>query len=139
MITRYFISDDVRQEINGKVTLSGLYADNVIVVNELEIEKLKNETNQELPYSIERLSFLINISKIIGNIDFKAQFIDPEGKPHGAPAQLGTAEIFEGQSFNVILQTSPFPFKIAGTYNIKFEANDNIEILPFEIRIVKNQ
>ena len=138
MITRYFISDDVRQEINGKVTLSGLYPDNVVVVNELEIERLKDENNKDLPYAIDRLTFSINTSKITGPVEFKAQFIDPEGNTHGTPAQLGKTEILEGQSFNVILQTSPFPFKIGGQYNIKFEVNDNVETLPFEIRIANS-
>lgn len=135
MIIRYFISDDVRQEINGKTSLTGLYADNVIVLNNENIDGSTQSITKETPLAIDRLSFLINVSDIVGSLEFEFQIIDPTGNPHNEKATIGKAELANGMSFNLIAQAIPFIFHILGIYKLRLYVNSEINDLPFEIRI----
>jgi hypothetical protein len=138
MNIRYFISDDVRQEINGKTSLAGLYADNIIVLNNENTDGSTQSITKETPLAIDRLSFLINVSDIVGSLEFEFQIIDPTGNPHNEKATIGKIELAKGMSFNVIVHAAPFTFHIPGIYKLRLYVNGEAHDLSFEIRINEN-
>lgn len=138
MNVRYFISDDVRQEVNGKTSVVGLYADNVIVLNNQNTDGSVQSITKETPLAIDRLSILINVSDIVGLLEFEFQIIDPDGNSHTEKATIGKAELEKGMSYNLIVQAVPFTFHIPGIYKLRFYVNGEFSDLPFEIRINQN-
>lgn len=135
MNIRYFVCEDVRQEVNGKSSLTGLFADNVVMLN---YEGNIKSITQETPLAIDRLSFLINVSNIVGTLEFEFQIFDPTGNPHNEKAYIGKAELTKGLSYNIIVQASPFIFFIPGIYILRLHVNGVPNDLTFEARINEN-
>lgn len=128
------VADEVRPEATGKQTVLGLFADNVVVV---KIPPKPEEVPDDVPPGIERLAFLVNVSKLPeGQYDFKGQFISPSGERSGDVFQLGNAvQVSPGKSYSAVIESKPFILKEGGEYNLAFWINNEEHRLPFEIRI----
>lgn len=136
MKVRYYLGDDVRQEMNNKVSISGLYADNRLVISNNYIQETNDATKNgdQVMYFIDRLTLLINISEIDGEVELEGQFLDPNNNPHGDLHNLGKVKLTSNQSHNIIIQSNPFPFPKAGVYKFKLLINKEPEIVEFEIQ-----
>lgn len=130
------LADEVRAEATGKQTVLGLFADNVIL---LKIPRTPIEISEDIPPGIERLSFLVNVSKLPeGQYTFKGQFIDPSGDAMGEELPLDSILIREGMSHTMVIETKPFIIKGGGEYNLAIWVNNEENRLPFEIRVESN-
>lgn len=125
-----FVADEFRSEANGKQMALGLYPDDVIMLN----PKPQEVSQADLPEGIDRLSFLINISDVPEKKHiFKAQIIDPSGKPHGKEIALGEFETAKGTSRNFIIEARPFLLSGKGTYQLNFYVDDEVNAFPFSL------
>lgn len=123
-----FIADEFRSEANGKQMALGLYPDDNIVLE----QRPQKDNQADLPEGIDRLSFLINISDIPEKKHiYKAQIIDPSGKPHGKEIALGEFETAKGTSRNFIIEAMPFLLSGKGTYQLNFYVDDEVNTFPF--------
>lgn len=133
MNIKLLIADEFRHEASGKVTVLGLFADNVVIV---KIPPKAEEIPENAPAGIERLSFMVNVSAVPeGSYEFEAQFITPSGAPMGEVMKIGNVEIKEGKSFTTVVVSKPFLVNEGGEYHLAFQVNGVEHQLPFEIRI----
>ena len=68
-VVNFYVAEDLRQELNGKVSAVGLYADRVIV---LQIPKSIPEPTEDKPILIKSLGFLFNIARLQNKFNFSA-------------------------------------------------------------------
>lgn len=60
-VLRFFMADDFRPELSGKITAVGLYLDNVVVI---KLPPGTPEPSEEAPIFLENLAFLINVTNL---------------------------------------------------------------------------
>lgn len=131
MKINFVIADEIRQEIGGKQTILGLYADGTIM---LEATEELNTSTTEVPRGIERLAFLVNVSDISEEKHrYKGQIICPSGLPYGEEISFGEVIIPKGKSRTIILETKPFLIKEKGTYHFNFFVDDVLYPFPFNL------
>lgn len=134
MKVKFLLAEEVRPELSGKQTVIGLFADDVLIVG--DPSQPKEALSSEIPFGIDRLTFLINVTDAEeGPYQFKARILDPSGQDHGPEIILGDAVMIEkGTSKTFILEAKPFMIKEKGVYQYVFLANDKPYSFPFEIR-----
>lgn len=81
-VVRLLVADDIRQEVGGKLTLVGLFADSVVVLGQLPPEAFDDE-GKPLPLAIDSLAFLLNVSGLTGKQGLTITFegVGPEDVP----------------------------------------------------------
>ena len=127
----FLVADEVRQEMGGKQTILGLYADGVIM---LDLISQNAKPIGDLPPGIDRLSFSINVSELVGKHRFKGQIINPSGKIYGSEIPLGESDItsaYASRSF--IVEAKPFVVSEKGTYHFNLYIDDELHAFPFTI------
>lgn len=98
------ICDDVRQEINGKISMMGIYNSSIVV--------------PEIPYSISKLCFYSRFSGITNKHVFNFSIVNPVGEE----AKIIENSLCEPEGdadqgiFNVV--ASPFQLNQEGSYEI---------------------
>ncbi|HSH86864.1 MAG TPA: hypothetical protein VK958_06395 [Methylophilus sp.] len=132
---RHFICEDIRQELNGKVTLTGVYPDDCLLMPEI----LNQDENAKEITAIERLMLLVNISELDKDTEVFAEILKPDGTIHGVTQPLGTTKAVKNRSFNVIMNLSGFPVPIAGIYTIKLRIDENQYEVPINIQLENPQ
>jgi len=129
----FLVADEFRPEAGGKQMALGLYADSVII-----LEPRPEVSAPGLPEGIDRLAFLINVSDAPEvKHSYKAQIIDPSGKPHGQEIPLGEHTILKGTSRSFVIEVKPFLIQGEGTYQLNFFINDAIH--PFLFNLVERE
>ena len=127
----FLIADEIRQEVGGKQTVLGLYADKAIL---LEGKDNQQDLPPGIPEGIDRLAFLINVSEASeGAHVCVAQIIDPSGQPHGPEIPLGEFTTEVGISRTLVLEAKPFIPSGKGTYSFDFSIDGNRHSFPFKI------
>lgn len=128
----FLIADEIRQEVGGKQTVLGLYADKTILLDRI-INK-PEDIPPDMPEGIDRLAFLINVSEASeGTHTSYAQIIDPSGKLHGTDIPLGEFMIEKGMSRTLVIEAKPFIFSGKGTYSFNFYLDGEPHYFPFKI------
>ena len=128
MKLKFLIADEVRAELSGKQTVIGLYADDVLVVNDVE-------RPSEVPFAIDRLSFLVNISDVsVGVHNYKAQILNPAGVKLGQEIPMGESQIEKGKSHTLVLEAKPFVLDGEGIYRLDLYIDNVPHSFPFEVR-----
>lgn len=126
---RLLVADDIRQEVNGKVSLIGLFPDNIVVAHPWSGSP---EPSQDNPLGFEALSFMIVITGLQGRHEATLAFID-DSLPSPAPFQR-QLEFSEHGAAHVLLRVRPY---VTGRYGQKFlevGIAGHKERLPFEVR-----
>ena len=131
MIVKFYLCEDIRQEINGKVMLIGLYPDDTLVFNTPETT-LINQKEVALVF-IPKLQILLNISDFEGDVEVSGYFMQPGNAAQTPLNSLGKAAIPKGKSHNFILDISNFPAVGPGTYTFLAKVNEEEYLFPIHI------
>jgi hypothetical protein len=127
----FLIADEIRQEVGGKQTILGLYADKTIL---LEGKDGPQDLPPGIPEGIDRIAFLINVSEATEGVHVcNAQIIDPSGQPHGPNIPLGEFTTEEGISRTLVVEAKPFIFSGKGTYSFNLSIDGILHSFPFKV------
>jgi hypothetical protein len=105
VVVKTFIAEDVRREFDGKVTLVGLYPDNVIMVSPDSPEDV------DKPKVIRTLSFFFNISGLPedGQVTISVDMF-VEGSPPRPFMAAQSVPVSSNRNANLVGVASPFTF-----------------------------
>lgn len=116
-----YVADDLRQEISGKVSMIGLYADRVVV---LQIPPGSPEPSEETPLVIDGLSFLVNIAGLSGRHRLSVRFFVDGSSPLSEP-QMREADFDPQLSANFAVRIRPFAVATFGRKKVVVTVDDN--------------
>lgn len=129
-IVRFYISEDLRVEVNGKVSPIGLYPDNVVVV--LVPDNAPTPTESK-PIFMKSLSFLFNVSNLA-----KPTRISIDIEANGKRRSFMNAKEYPapglGNSFNMVGTMEPCPITSFGEKTLIVKVGDLVQKFNFEIR-----
>lgn len=129
-LVRLYMAEDLRQEVNGKMSAIGLYPDNVVV---LRLPDDVPDPTESQPLHIKSLSFVFNISKLTQattiSIDIEAngkrrQFIPPSEHPAPEP----------GMSINMVGVMEPFAVTHFGERKLIVTVGESEHTFEYEVR-----
>ncbi|WP_332776683.1 hypothetical protein [Polaromonas sp.] len=127
---RFYIAEDLRQELNGKVSAIGLYTDNVVV---LPLPENIPEPTESTPILIKSLGFLFNFSNLTHattiSIDIKA---DEKRKPFMQSHEFAMPGT--GQSINMVGVMQPCVVTFFGERTLIVTVGESVHTFNFEIR-----
>jgi hypothetical protein len=128
---RFFVAEDLREEVGGKISAIGLYPDNVIIVS---MPPDSPEPSAEKPAAIRSLSFLFNISGLVSSSKVSIEIQgDGRRQPFMKPQELHPPQ--QGiSSFNLIGISSPFLLASFGTKKFIVSVGDTAHTFEVEIR-----
>ena len=130
MKIKFLVAEDVRMEANGKFTILGLFADDVIIMQAgIESESIPSG----IPFGFEKITFLIHVSKLLGEHKFSGELFDPSGESYRPRMPLGEMNIKEGESHAILLEVKPFIVKKTGTYLFNFYVDEGKTPFTFEV------
>lgn len=131
---RFFIAEDIRQEINNKVSLFGLYTDSILVVNLPDDAQVSSEK----PLVLEGIAVLVTVSRPAGTYKVSGQL---EGSPVAGeePRTIPifpeeTIELPIGGSANLICRIKPFVTQSFGMKTVRMFVDGVPFEFPFEVR-----
>jgi hypothetical protein len=129
---RFYLADDMRQEVGGKVTAVGLYTDNVIVAEMLPDDP---DPSDERLAAVGGISILANVSTSPGEHKYQLE-IDPSSVvPQIAQASSShDGKSLAGESMNLIMRIAPLPFKSFGMVHVVLRIDGSPHRFSFEIR-----
>ena len=129
---RFYLADDMRQEVGGKVTAVGLYADNVIVA-EMSPDDPDPTANQVA--AVGGISILANVSTSPGDHKYQLE-IDPSSVvpplAQSPSSHVGTQRA--GDTTNLIMRLAPLPFTRYGMVHVVLRIDGEPHRFSFEIR-----
>lgn len=130
-VVRMFIADDIRAEIDGKVSLIGLYPDSVLLV---QMPADVPDPTREEPIALRSFGFLFNIQGLGRPVEVSIHAeIGDTRQPFMRPQTFAPAS--PDQSFNLLGTVSPFLVSAFGTKHIVVSIGDLPEQrFTFEIR-----
>lgn len=129
-LVRFYISEDMRQEIDGKVSVIGLYPDNVII---LQLPDDLPDPTESKPILVQSLGFLINVSKLslattisveIKKNGKRKPFIQPKEYPSPGP----------GRSINILALMRPGVITSFGEKTLIVRVGESLHNFNYEIR-----
>ena len=127
---RFYLSEDIRQEVNGKVTAIGLYPDNVVVMH---IPDELPEPTESVPLFIRSLSFLFSIANLSRAAPISVE-IESNGKRSPFMASKKHPSTGPGGSMNMIGVMQPCPITSFGVRELIVRVGDSVHSFTFEIR-----
>lgn len=132
MKVSFLISEEVRSELNNKISVVGLYAGDVVVI----LKGARPEgIPEDTPFGLDRLTILAIITEAAeGELDLKGKIINPSGEVDQEDIPLGKAIARKGLSNTVVIEMKPFIVKVSGTFKFELSVNQEKFIFPFEIR-----
>lgn len=131
MKVNFLIAEEVRPEVNGKMTILGLFAgDIILLVKGARPEGVAADT----PVGLERLAILVIIGETEGEHKFKGKLVEPSGELYKSELALGEATLKKGFNHTIIVELKPFIVKQEGIFNFEFFVDDQKFTFPFEIR-----
>ena len=132
MTCRFFLADDIRQELHGKVTAVGLYSDNVVLV---ELPGGGPDPSLAKPAAIASLAILASVSTPAGPHLFNVQLRDAKGAmPFGPFPPRSVISTKDAPASNIILRFQPLPFATFGLMHLTLQVDDASFEFTFEIR-----
>ena len=129
---RFFLADDMRHEVSGKVTAVGLYADNVIVA---EMSKNDPDPTPERMVALPGVSILASVSIRPGEHHYKLEFDGSSVVPplrETTTKRVGTP--LTGETTNLIMRFQPLPFTRFGIARVVLWVDGEAFSYSFEIR-----
>lgn len=131
---RFFVSDDIRTDNDGKPMLIGFYPDNIVG---LKVPADVTPTSSK-PLGIAGLTFMFTISAPPGEHEatLSIEFSDEKVSARKIENRFQTTS--KKSSYNIIAKSQPFPVFAFGTQNLKLvvdghEFNETFELRRFDI------
>ena len=132
-VIRFTLAEDIRQEIQGKVSAIGLYSDYVVV---LAMPATEPEPSLEEPLAIRSLGFLFNISNLSKATSVSVDLeVNGSRKPFVAAQVLPATE--PGRSINLIAVMSPCLVNSFGEKFAVVRLDEEDVRFKFEFRLVR--
>jgi hypothetical protein len=114
---KFFLAEDIRTDEGGKLSLLGLYPDDVIwVILPSEI----GDPTEEMPLLIEGISICASFSEIAGEIDLRTTLTGPSGKVI-LDSGRGTMTQAELKRLNLTSRFRPMVIPALGKYLLTME------------------
>lgn len=131
-IVRFFLADDVRQEINGKVSAVGLYPDNVVIAEMSGGTSAPSPTNLGF---LPAISVLANVTIEPGEHRYQMT-IDPTSVMPKVLTGPGSTLVTPkyGDSVNLIMRLPSLPFTGYGMVHVVLTTDTDRHVFSFEIR-----
>ena len=128
-IVHFYIAEEIRPELDGKVTAVGLFTDNKVMVT-----LPANEPNPtaEAPIALKSVSLLFNISNFLGKILVKID-VESNGIRRSIlkPTENDLTEI--GKSVNMVINMSPCIVTDFGIRNLIVDIDDSEYLFSYEV------
>ena len=132
MKVAFLVCEEVRAELNNKITVIGLYAADVIIMLK---ENRPEGIPLDAPAGLDRLTILVTISEATeGELDLRGNLINPTGEFDQEGMTLGKANAINGIANSVVIEMKPFIVKETGIFKFELFVNEESFIFPFEIR-----
>lgn len=128
-VVSFYVADDVRQELHGKVSLVGLYPDRVVIAQMEDDSPIASDAL----IGLDSLAFLFNISSLSGKHRIRVSYLD-ESVPEPVSSPEQERDFTAGKSANLIMRFRPFTAKQFGVKNMLVEIDGRTQQLQFEIR-----
>lgn len=131
---RFFVSDDIRTDTDGKPMLIGFYSDNIVG---LKVPADITPTSSK-PLGIAGLTFMFTISAPPGDHLATISIELSDGKASAREIENRFQTTTEKSSYNIIAKSQPFPVFAFGTQNVKLvvdghEFNETFELRRFDV------
>jgi hypothetical protein len=125
---RLYVAEDVRREIDGKLSLIGLFADGVVIAAGAEGQDVV----------LRSLTFLVTLTDFPDDresVEFSADLITPTGTVglKSTPQQI--ANPGPGRSVNIVMPFAPITFKNSGKRAVRVHLDDISVDLEYEFRL----
>jgi hypothetical protein len=131
-VVRFFLADDARQEVHGKMTMVGLYADNVVVA---EMPSGHSNPSKKAPVAIPGISILASVSIALGEHRYRMEIDRSSVTPQTIEAKTTTLMSAQpGESVNLIMRLAPLVFIRFGMVHVLLHIDDEPYRFSFEIR-----
>jgi hypothetical protein len=111
----FFLADDFRLEVGGKMTAVGLFGDSVVVI-EKTFQRTKEGGKTQVQPIFTQLTLMANVRAPKGDYEVKANIVAPSGQtiPSGTPMKFSVLRT--GQSANLGFRLFRVPFTEFGKY-----------------------
>lgn len=131
MKVKFLLAEEIRQEVEGKLTILGFFANNTVLIS-----KRPADVPEDVPAALERLTILAVVSEASddGVHKFKGTFFDPSNNVYKPEQRYGEAAIPKGFSHSLIIELKPFVVPVMGTYQFEFYVDDKKFTFLFEFR-----
>lgn len=131
-VVHFYLAEDLRQELDGKVSAIGLYPDKVVV---LPLPDEIPEPTESAPLLVRSLAFLFSISNLseISTISVDIQ-TDRARMPLTTPQEHPAVEV--GRSINMVGVMQPCVITSFGEKTLIVKINEREYTFDFEIRRV---
>jgi hypothetical protein len=127
---RFYMAEDVRQEIDGKVSTIGLFPDNVVV---LPLPISVPEPTETAPIFFKSLAFVFNISKLSEEADISVD-IEISGVRKPLLEQKRHPDPGPGRSINMVVIVQPCTIQSFGLRRVIVTVGEEVQTFEFEIR-----
>jgi hypothetical protein len=127
---RFYMAEDLRQEVGGKVSVIGLFPDNVVV---LPLPTNVPEPTEATPILFKSLAFLVNISKLSEEADISVD-IETNGVRKTLVEKKRHADPGPGRSINMFFIMQPCVIQSFGLRKLFITVGEELQTFEFEIR-----
>ncbi len=127
---RFYMAEDLRQEVGGKVSAIGLFPDNVVV---LPLPISVPEPTEVAPIFFKSLAFLFNISKLSEEADISVD-IEINGVRKTFLEQKRHPDPGLGRSINMVVIAQPCTIQFFGLRKLIVTVGEEVRTFEFEIR-----
>jgi hypothetical protein len=129
-VVKFFVCEDLRQELNGMVSAIGLYPDNVIGIG---IPDEIPEPTAEAPVTVRSLNFLFNFSNLPAKASITIE-VETNGKRNFIQQPMDYFSPDPGKSMNMITRIVPAVFHSFGKRKVFVTVGGVIHEFSYEIR-----
>jgi hypothetical protein len=128
-LVHFYMAEEMRPEMNGKITAVGIYPDHKMLVN---LPKDAPNPTVELPSVLKSLSFLFNISSFVGEITVAID-LDVNGirRSFIKPTKYDSKE--PGKSINIVAAMEPCIVNEFGLRKFIVNIDGNEYLFDYEI------
>lgn len=133
MKASFLIAEEVRTEINNKLTVIGLYSGDLVIIFKGERPA---DVPEDTPIALERLTVLITIKDAPEGIyKCKGKITSPSGEAYNSDVAFGEILIKKDFNHTVVIELKPFIVDEPGKFKLDFYVNDEMFTYTFEIQI----
>ena len=128
-IVHFYIAEEIRPELDGKVTAVGLFTDHKVMVT---LPADEPNPTAEAPIALKSVSLLFNISNFLGKILVKID-VENNGVRRSIlkPTENNLTEI--GKSVNMVISMSPCIVNDFGSRNLIVDIDDSEYLFSYEV------
>lgn len=128
-LVHFYMAEEMRLEMNGKITAVGIYPDHRMLVN---LPKDAPNPTVELPSVLKSLGFLFNISSFVGEVSVTIDLeVNGTRRSFMKPTNYDSAE--PGKSINIVAAMEPCIVNGFGVRKFIVNIDNNEYFFDYEI------